>query len=261
MRFGCVGDVCVDDYESLGKAYIGGNPINVAVYLTRNGEEASFCGAVGTDDFGCRVYEALMKKGIDTSHLKTLEGNTAITKVEMVNGNRVFGDYTEGVLTDFKLTGDDIDYLCGHDIVITGIWGMIENELPLIKAQGIPIAFDFSDQLEHEIVDIAIPFVDYAFFSNEDGDTMKLRDYIKKQYARGPKIIVVTMGNKGSLAYDGNEFYKQGIVACPVVDTMGAGDSFIAGFLGALMHGKSISECMENGAKTSAVTIGYSGAW
>ena len=42
---------------------------------------------------------------------------------------------------------------------------------------------------------------------------------------------------------------------------MGAGDSYIAGFLLALLEGESIIECMKEGAQSSSVTIGYKGAW
>ena len=46
-----------------------------------------------------------------------------------------------------------------------------------------------------------------------------------------------------------------------VVDTMGAGDSFIAGFLYGLMRGEDIPACMALGAENSSVTLGYAGAW
>ena len=45
------------------------------------------------------------------------------------------------------------------------------------------------------------------------------------------------------------------------MDTMGAGDSFIAGFLYGVLEGKTIPEAMRAGAENSAVTLGYSGAW
>ena len=48
---------------------------------------------------------------------------------------------------------------------------------------------------------------------------------------------------------------------CEVVDTMGAGDSFIAGFIVGILEGQTIDECMVTGSKSSAVTLGYSGAW
>ena len=46
-----------------------------------------------------------------------------------------------------------------------------------------------------------------------------------------------------------------------VVDTMGAGDSYIAGFLVSWLRKRPLAECMKAGAENAAVTIGYSGAW
>lgn len=67
------------------------------------------------------MEEGLSKKGLDVSHVRVLPGSTAVTKVNLVNGDRVFTDYIEGVLADFKLTDEDMDFLCAHDLVITGI--------------------------------------------------------------------------------------------------------------------------------------------
>ena len=64
-----------------------------------------------------------------------------------------------------------------------------------------------------------------------------------------------------ALIYDGKEFYTYGIVPVEVVDTMGAGDSFIAGFLYSICAGRSIPEAMADGAANSSVTLGYAGAW
>ena len=82
-------------------------------------------------------------------------------------------------------------------------------------------------------------------------------DTLKKH----PQIVVATRGGKGSLAYDGESFYPGQIVPCSVVDTMGAGDSFIAGFLMAWLKKESIPACMRAGAENAAVTLGYPGAW
>ena len=260
MKFATVGDNCIDDYAALGKRYPGGNAVNVAVYLRRLGENASYMGAIGDDENGKLIIDSLIDKGVDISHIKVLKGKTAVTKVKLVDGNRVFEDYDEGVLKDFKLSDDDIDYLCSHDIIISGIWGMIEDYLPRLKGCDIPIAFDFSDQLTHPVVDKAIEHVTYAFFS-ADQDSPEIRKYMKDMYDRGPKIVTVTLGENGSLSYDGKQYYKFGIVPCNVVDTMGAGDSYIAGFIRAIMHGKNIPVSMEEGAKNSSVTIEYQGAW
>jgi len=81
-------------------------------------------------------------------------------------------------------------------------------------------------------------------------------------YSRGPKLVVAMRGEKGSICYDGTDYHEMGIVYCDsVVDTMGAGDSYIAGFLNAIIQGKSIIDSMHAGAMNATETIKYFGAW
>ena len=260
MRLAAVGDNCLDVYASLGKAYPGGNPVNVAVYMRRLGMDASYTGVIGTDKYGSIMKQALAAKGVDISHLHTRHGKTAVTQVELVNGDRVFGDYDEGVMADFKLTKEDIDFLCRHDILHTGIWGKIEKSLPELHQRGLKISFDFADKLDHEIVRQALPYVDYAFFSHTQDDDF-IRGYLKDAQAKGPKVAIATLGENGSLAYDGKTFTTFGIVPVKVVDTMGAGDSFIAGFIQGLLLNKSLYECLSLGAENASATLKYMGAW
>lgn len=260
MRLVAVGDNCLDVYAALGKAYPGGNPVNVAVYMRRLGMDASYTGVIGTDQYGKIMKKALATKGLDISHLHIRNGKTAVTQVELVNGDRVFGDYDEGVMADFKLTKEDIDFLCRHDILHTGIWGKIENDLPELHRRGLMISFDFADKLDHEIVTKALPYVDYAFFSHTQDDPF-IREYLKATQSKGPKLAIATLGEKGSLAYDGSSFTSFGIVPVKVVDTMGAGDSFIAGFLRGLLLQKDLKTCLALGAENASETLKYMGAW
>jgi fructoselysine 6-kinase len=261
VKLAAVGDNCMDVYDGTDKAYPGGNPVNVAVYTARLGGKASYTGVVGDDRYGELMRAALAEKGVDVSHLRTEAGPTAITHVNVVGGDRILGEYEKGVMADFRLTSEDIDFLCAHDAVVTGLWGMVEKDLPAIKARGVPVAFDFADKPEHQTLDAAIPFVDYAFFSRDEGTAAEMEAFLRDMRRRGPKITVVTMGERGSMCYDGARFYRQGVVACTVADTMGAGDSYIAGFLHGLLHGAAIPECMEKGAQNSGVTLQYHGAW
>ena len=64
-----------------------------------------------------------------------------------------------------------------------------------------------------------------------------------------------------SLAYEDGQFYSQAAIDCEVVDTLGAGDSFIAGFLHGLLSGLPMQERMRLGAENASITIGYLGAW
>lgn len=261
INVAAVGDNCIDVYDSTGEKFPGGNPLNVAVYVKRMNGNSSYTGVVGNDDYGKFMMDSIASKGIDITHLKVLEGKTAVTHVEIKNGDRILGDYEEGVMAEFKLTDEDIDFLCSHDLVVTGIWGMIASELYKIKTKGTLIAFDFADKLDHEITLKALPYVDYAFFSDDSKSDEELQEFIKAINSRGPRVVVVTRGEKGSMAYDGNEFATFGIIECEVIDSMGAGDSYIAGFLMGILEGNSILDCMKKGAISSSVTIGYHGAW
>jgi len=261
MRIAAVGDNCFDVYDELGVAFPGGNPVNVAVYTVRLGGEASYTGAVGDDDYGRRMIRALEAKGVDTSHVRVLPGSTAISHVELVDGERVFGEYDEGVLASFKLRDEDIDFICGHDLVVSGVWGNAEDELSKIRARGTPVAFDFDGKLEGPVVAKAIHDVDYAFFAADEGDSPGIRSYMESAHRRGPKIVTVTLGSEGSVAYDGEQFVSCGIVPCDVKDTLGAGDSYIAGFLRGILEGRPLKECMAMGAASSSSTLQYMGAW
>ena len=100
MKLAAIGSNCVDYYQNMngGTAFPGGGPVNMAVYTVRLGGESSYIGPVGNDEFGHIMYNAIQNKGVDVSHLQFKEGKTAVTQVELLNGERVFGDYDEGVL-------------------------------------------------------------------------------------------------------------------------------------------------------------------
>lgn len=261
MKIATVGDNCIDAYEKERQYFPGGNPVNVAVYAKRMGAQSAYVGVVGDDDNGEVMRRSLEGKGVDISHLRVLPGKTAVTQVELVDGDRVFGDYDEGVLADLKLSQEDIDFLGSYDMVVSGLWGKVERDMGKIKAKGVPVAFDFATKLDDPVIERAIYDVDYAFFAYDEDDMDFIRTYMKTMQAKGPKYVVVTLGEKGSIAYDGQRYYEYGIVPCEVVDTMGAGDSYIAAFLCGILQGKPIEECMAMGAQNSSITIAYNGAW
>ena len=260
-RIATVGDNCMDVYENIGKAYPGGNPVNVAVYFARMGGEASYTGIVGDDTYGKMMVEAIAAKGVDVSHVRTEPGNTAVTHVELIGGERVMGDYDEGVMANFSLRPEDVEFLGQHDYVVSALWGESQRYFAQIREMGAQIAYDAAIRPFDPAAQEAIPNVDYFFFSVDDGDTPENREKMMQLYEQGPELVVMTMGEAGSLAYNGEEFVHEGIVECEVVDTMGAGDSYIAGFMLGLCRGEDLRTCMQMGAFCASETIGYNGAW
>ena len=264
MKLAAVGSNCIDYYNNIegGKAYPGGGPVNMAVYTVRNGGSASYIGPIGNDSYGKIMYEAVRAKGVDVSHMHIEEGSTAVSQVELIDGERVFGDYDEGVLSTYRLSDEDIDFIAEHDIVVCDLWGKVEGQFKDLKDKGIVTAFDCATRPEDEEAQTAMPYSDYLFFSSDEGDNEDLRKQMKGYHQKGPKLVIAMLGTEGSLCFDGNEYHKYGIVECDdVVDSMGAGDSYIAGFLGGVVDGMNIEGCMHMGAKTAAETLKYFGAW
>ena len=261
MKLACVGDNCIDRYDYLGKESPGGNPVNVAVYAKRLGFDSSYIGAVGDDGYGELIISAIRSKGVDVSYVRTAHGSSTVSHVTMKDGERVFGDYDEGVMADFRPTEEDINFMCGHDMVVTDLWGHSEGALEEIHKRGIPVAFDASEKPFADASVIAAPWADLFFFSDDDSSDEEIVRILKKIHETGPKVVIAMRGSEGSMAYDGKSFFRFGTVPCEVVDTLGAGDSYVAGFITAWLEKEPIPECMRSGAENASSTIGYFGAW
>ena len=261
MNIACVGDNCIDSYRETGQKYPGGNPVNVAAYIRRLGERASYIGPVGDDENGRLLTGALRRKGVDVSHVRIEEGRTAVSCVSVVNGERTFTGFEEGVMADYRPGAEEINFIASHDLAVTGMWGHSESALEAIRARGIPTAYDASDAPFGEKARSALPHTTLFFLSDDKSGGDAIRETLAALKKGGPEIVIATRGGRGSIAFDGSDFYEEGIVPCAVVDTMGAGDSYIAGFLVAWLGGLPIPDCMKAGARNAAVTIGYSGAW
>ena len=136
-RIACFGDNCVDSYGETGQIFPGGNPVNVAAYVRRLGERASYVGPVGKDANGKFLLNALGSRGVDVSHVRTEEGSTAVTHIRIVNGERTFSGYDEGVMADYRPSEEEIVFIAEHDLAVTGLWGHSESALEAIRQRGV----------------------------------------------------------------------------------------------------------------------------
>jgi fructoselysine 6-kinase len=252
-----VGFCCADVYQDLGKFYPTGNGIDWGVHLARMGVPVSAVSVVGTDEYGAKMREMLSAEGIDVSHLRVEEGDTCVMLMGMKNGvDRVHLEEIEGVMADYRLTEEDDEFVLQHDMLHTDLFGNVLDHLPEWHEKGMKIVMDFSvfsRDPEYHCEDY-FPYVDYVFMSY-DGPEEPVRDWIAEVQSFGPEIVTATRGEDGSVSYDGERFYSYGIVPCKVLNTVGAGDSYIAGFTYGLIQGESIPECQRRGAELSSKVI------
>src|SRR6202050_5969578 len=92
MPLGCAGDNVVDVYQGTGKAYPGGNALNVSVAARRSGLTSAYLGAVGDDEAGRRLIAALTAEAVDTDRLRVRAGSTAWCGGQGGDGDRAVLD-------------------------------------------------------------------------------------------------------------------------------------------------------------------------
>lgn len=88
----------------------------------------------------------------------------------------------------------------------------------------------------------------------------EIKDLLRYIWRLGPKIVAITDGNQGAYVYDGKKYYFMKSRATKVVDTVGAGDAFAAGFTAALIYGRPIKDALRWGINNSAGELSKVGA-
>ena len=268
------GDNVVDKYEHLKMMYPGGNALNFAVYAKQFGAERSaYMGIFGSDKEAEHVIASLEAEQIELVKCLQVIGENGCSKNTVINGDRVFLESNEGGIRGdmrYALNRFDLEYIRQFDVVHTGNYCFTERELPKIKAAGVPVSFDFSDDSEDAYFEAVAPWVTYAFLSCSDLEEAKIREKLKWIASLGPAFACASRGAEGCIAYDGNRYYVQ--PAMPVekmADTMGAGDSlltsFLVGYLSAKKAGQSndtaITASLEAAAVFASRICGIDGAW
>ncbi len=242
-----VGDNDVSVYINTGTAYAGGNCVNVPVYIRMNGGEAGYVGVIGSDLHALIFQNALRAYGVDISRLRTAPGLTSGSNCDLVEGDRVFGYYEERMqqANPLALDSTDIDYIKKYDVIHSSIYSVLaDGTLEKLRAAGPYVSYDFSLEWDAAMLEKVCPFVDFAFMSCSHLTPAQTEEMLRHAVKCGARLAVGTRGTDGSLLFDGGEFYRQKAYLADTVDTLGAGDSYIARFLYAYVDGlKFFDEC------------------
>jgi fructoselysine 6-kinase len=264
VRFLAIGDNCVDDYVEIRRRFPGGNALNVAVYANRiKGVHASYVGVIGSDEAGDFLLEQTRREGINTSTMIRLPGATAVTTILLRSGERIFADYIEGVQKAAEFPEELVPKLKAYDMIHYTINGFGREWIPsLKKTPGLIISCDFSSRLDDPATDV-MPWLDYCFFSGRHLEHIGIdaEDKIKELKEQTPGVVVVTLGERGSLALDREAMHRASSINVKVVDTLGAGDAYIAAFLCASYGGARVDESMAAGHRAAAKACTRLGAW
>lgn len=221
----------------------GGKGANQAVAAARLGGEVSFVGCVGDDGFGSRLRGALSDSGVDVSHLQVAAGVASGIAMVMTEASGENSIAISGGAND-RLRPEDIDAraaLIGQAALLVcqfeSPMDTVERALELSRLRGVPvllnpaparpIADSWLDGLRflvpnrHELASLS------GLAINHPGD---IEAAARQLLARGVQTVIVTLGRDGVAHIDSAGMRIHPAPVVDVVDTTGAGDTFVGAF-------------------------------
>ncbi|MFA5818411.1 MAG: carbohydrate kinase family protein [Bacteroidales bacterium] len=277
-------DIILNDIErfpAIGKEIIantmsvtlGSSSAICASNLSSLGPNVAFIGKVGEDNFAQVVLASLESKNVDISHIiKSKSLNTGATIVLTYGQDRANVTYP-GAMNDLRL--DDIDFgflsMARHMhfsscFMQPGIKNDLTTLFQRAKELGLTTSFDTQWDPEEKWdlpLENLLPFVDVFLPNMQEFKLLSRSDTIEesiKNLQHFANYVVIKNGSDGAMAWDGKDIiYQPAFRNERVVDCIGAGDSFNAGFIMDFINKKPLKKCLETGALIGAVNTTMSG--
>ena len=245
----------LNDYSWQG----GGNVSSGAVASARLGVKTAVAGVVGDDAFGDFCVADFKRHGIDVSHIAVDKGSKTtfvICLAEMEKMSRsILGK--GGTIRQLTAQELDRDFITSAKYLHLGHMGPNQVQAAKwAKESGVIVLDDAGaynkDTHEHTgLIDVFIASEHYykGLFDDED-----YKSNMKKIQARGPQIVIVTLGAKGCVGIDGDNYFEiPAFKGLDIVDTTGAGDVFHGAFICAMNNGWGTEKCARFSSAVSAI--------
>jgi fructokinase len=297
----CAGEALIDMLprkteggEAAFAPYPGGSVFNTAIALARLEVPVSFFTGLSDDLFGDRLAAVLTANGVGQSLISRAARPTTLAFVTLTGGNASYTFYDENTAGRMLSAADlpDIPETC-----VAGFFGGISLAVePCAEAYatlaarmsqaGRLVMLDpnirpgfIADEARYRArMERLLSLADIVKVSDEDlawlmgdGDPAVLAEAVR---ARGPAIVLVTEGARGVTAHTGGDPVHHPAPEAEVADTVGAGDTFSAGFLAGLSDADCLSvdavraglstealvQALDLGVRAAAVTVSRAGA-
>jgi 2-dehydro-3-deoxygluconokinase len=262
---------------------IGGSESNVAIGLRRLGVQSVWCGRVGADSHGQLVEREIRAEGVDVRIAVDPSAPTGLMIKERRTPDAQRVSYYRAGSADSRIVPSDIDdaLIAGAGLLhVSGITPALSAQaaetlryaIGVARAAGVPVSFDlnfrgnlWSAEGAGSVYRDIIPFADIVF-AGEDEAAIAVGPGEPEELARriaslGPGQAVIKLGADGALALVDGTVFRQAAVPVSVVDTVGAGDAFVAGYLAELMEGRGPVDRLRTAAATGAFACLVPGDW
>jgi len=256
------------------KTVSGGSVANSIVGISQLGNKVGFIGKISDDEFGSNYEEGLKKESVEYYYSKKKEELPTGTCLILVtpDSERTMCTFlgTAGKINENDISSDvikksEIIFLEGY------LWDKGEPKKAFDKAinNANKVAMSLSDLFcverhKPHFLNLVKNKLDITFANEQEiislSEARNFQEVINFSKQLN-KLVVVTRGEKGSVAINGDEVIESDIKKnLKVVDVTGAGDLFAAGFLHGYINKLSTKECLEKGTEMSARVIQQIGA-
>jgi len=256
------------------KTVSGGSVANSIVGISQLGNKTGFIGKISDDEFGSKYEEGLKKENVEYFYSKKKERLPTGTCLILVtpDSERTMCTFlgTAGKINENDVNSDaikksEIIFLEGY------LWDEGEPKKAFNKAinNANKVAMSLSDQFcvdrhKSHFLELVKNKLDITFANEQEITSLiDAKDFnevinFSKQLN---KLVVVTRGEKGAVAIQGEKVIESGIHQnLKILDLTGAGDLFAAGFLHGYINKLSIKESLEKGTEMSSKVIQQIGA-
>ena len=251
----------------------GGIGANQAVQLSKLGGKAFMAGCVGNDKFGDELISNLQKNNVNTDNVKLSEKyNTGMGIVNVFDDGKLIATMTRGA--NYDITNSDMDKI--KDEIISAKIIILQMEIPVevteyvinlaskhdvyIILNAAP-ACEIREDVLSKVNCLVVNETEASFYLNKEiNDVKSSIDNCEELYRKIKDLLIITLGENGSLLYDGKEKIHIKARKAEVVETTGAGDSFIGAFAYKLLNDSSYKEAAEFASLVSSITVTKIGA-
>lgn len=245
-----MGDNCLDVYLSKNRLAVGGNALNVAAQWRRQGLCARYFGVVGTDTEGALILDAIRAAGLAPDDTAEQPGASAVTLLQERNGDRRFLLEDLGVGLGYSPDPARMAAMLAADWLHLGTnadAGLVRH---LVEA-GARFSVDLS--VCHDSLDLS--GVSLVLASGPEEMDRPIEPVLAALRERAARRSLVTCGRRGAFFEDDGQVTHVPARPIAVLDTCGAGDSFIATFLARyVLDGLSAEASMHLATEAAAQT-------
>ena len=262
---------------------IGGAESNVAIGLQRLGTPTAWVGRVGTDSLGDVVIRELTAEGLQVRAVRDGGAPTGLMiKERRTPANQRVWYYRSGSAGS-RLSPDDLPEGLVESARVLHISGItpalsptaaatVDEAIRRAKAGATLVSFDVNYRRALWPPDTAaaigrklVAQADMVFAGEEEaamlvgaGEAAELAHRLREL---GPTQVVIKRGEQGCTAIIDDQLYQRAAIPVAVVDTVGAGDAFVAGYLHHLLAGASASDRLFGAVRNAAFVCLSPGDW